>query len=52
MNRPDLFAALQNSYACGLPRHWKDTKILVEYIEYLEQQLSTINNKENSNDAV
>lgn len=40
MNRPDLFTITQNSYACGLPRHWKETRLLVEYIEYLEQKLT------------
>jgi hypothetical protein len=52
MNRPDLTTIAQNSYACGLPRHSKETRMLVQYIEYLEGQLSTINDKEKSNDAI
>lgn len=42
MRKPDVPAILQHSYACGLPRHEKDTRVLVDYIEYLEQK---INNK-------
>lgn len=40
MKRPDLFAILQHSYACGLPRHWKDTQLLINYIEHLETQIN------------
>lgn len=31
---------MQYSYACGLPNHSKQTRQLLEYIEYLEKQLN------------
>lgn len=46
MNRPDLFTIMQNSYACGLPRHWKETRLLIDYIQHLEDKL---NNKGEDN---
>jgi hypothetical protein len=45
MRRPDLHTIMQESYACGLPRHWKDTRALIDYIGYLEQQLEQKENK-------
>lgn len=40
MRRPDLLSIMQYSYACGLTRHWKETRMLVDYIEYLEGRIN------------
>lgn len=39
LNRPDLFSIMQHSYVCGLPRHWKETRLLIDYIHHLENKL-------------
>lgn len=49
LKRPDLFTITQNSYACGLPRHWKETRELVDYIQYLEHKLQ-VATKENTDE--
>lgn len=46
MERPDLFAIMQHSYACGLPRHWKETRRLIEYIEHLEARIQKLETKD------
>ena len=40
VRRPDLINIMQYSYACGLTRHWKETRMLVDYIEYLESRIN------------
>jgi hypothetical protein len=51
VKRPDLHDIMMNSYACGLERHHKNVRALIEYIEHLEGQVAALSAAQQKGDT-